>query len=59
MGDESDQVKPGFLAELLLVDGDPTADVSLLKDRKRLRAIMKDSRFHKAPMLATLGEEGA
>nr|WP_221403858.1 amidohydrolase family protein [Pseudoduganella umbonata] len=54
MGDELGQVKPGFLADLLLVDGDPVADVRVLQDRKRLRAIMKDGRFHKDPALAGL-----
>jgi imidazolonepropionase-like amidohydrolase len=52
MGGELGQVKPGFLADLLLVDGDPTRDVTLLQDRQRLRAIMKDGRFHKDPALA-------
>lgn len=52
MGDELGQVKPGFLADLLLVDGDPTRDVTVLQDRKRLSAIMKDGRFHKDPALA-------
>ena len=54
MGDELGQVKPGFLADLLLVDGDPTRDVTILQDRQRLRAIMKDGRFHKDPALAEL-----
>jgi imidazolonepropionase-like amidohydrolase len=54
MGDELGQVKPGFLADLLLVDGDPTADVTVLQNRQRLRAIMKDGRFHKDPALAAL-----
>jgi imidazolonepropionase-like amidohydrolase len=54
MGDELGQVKAGFLADLLLVDGDPTADVTVLQDRQRLRAIMKDGRFHKDPALAEL-----
>ncbi|KDB50714.1 amidohydrolase [Sphaerotilus natans subsp. natans DSM 6575] len=48
-GEELGQVREGFLADLLLVDGDPTVDVSILQDRHRLRAIMKDGRFHKAP----------
>jgi len=43
-------VRPGALADLLLVDGDPTQDISLLRDRARLVAIMKDGRFHKAPV---------
>jgi imidazolonepropionase-like amidohydrolase len=43
------RVKPGYLADLLLVDGDPLQDISILQDRTRLRAIMKDGRFHKEP----------
>lgn len=40
-GHELGQVKPGFLADLLLVDGDPLQDVRVLQDRKRLAMIMK------------------
>ena len=43
------EVREGQLADLLLVDGDPLADLSILLDRKRLLAIMKDGVFHKAP----------
>lgn len=49
MGDELGLIKEGYLADLLLVDGDPLADVRILQDRNRLLAIMKDGRFHKAP----------
>jgi len=49
MGDELGQVKEGFLADLLLVDGDPLADLSILLDRRKLLAIMKDGVFHKEP----------
>ena len=41
-GEELGQVRPGFLADLLLVDGNPLADVSILQDERRLRVIMKD-----------------
>lgn len=47
--DELGVIRPGALADLLLVDGDPLADLALLQDRRRLRAIMKDGVFHKAP----------
>jgi len=30
------------LADLLLVDGDPLADVSILQEQRRLRVVMKD-----------------
>jgi imidazolonepropionase-like amidohydrolase len=42
-------IKPGALADLLLVDGDPLADISILQDRSALRMIMKDGAMHKAP----------
>lgn len=42
-------VKEGALADLLLVDGDPLADVAILQDRDALRMIMKDGALHKAP----------
>jgi imidazolonepropionase-like amidohydrolase len=45
--DELGQIKPGHLADLLLVDGNPLADVKILQDRDRLLAIMKDGAFHK------------
>lgn len=48
-GHELGQLKPGYLADLLMVRGDPTADVTLLQDRANLAAIMKDGAFHKAP----------
>ena len=47
MGDELGLVREGFLADLLLVDGDPLADLAILEDRARLLAIMKDGTFHK------------
>lgn len=43
------QIQPGFLADLLLVDGDPLADPRVLVGPHKLLAIMKDGRFHKAP----------
>ena len=42
-------VTAGALAELLLVDGDPLADITILQDRAALRMIMKDGVLHKAP----------
>ena len=42
-------VKAGALADLLLVDGDPLADIAVLQERSALRMIMKDGALHKAP----------
>jgi imidazolonepropionase-like amidohydrolase len=49
---ELGQLKDGFLADLLLVDGDPLANLSILREPKRLLAVMKDGTFAKAPEVA-------
>jgi imidazolonepropionase-like amidohydrolase len=49
MADELGLIKPGYLADLLLVDGDPLRDIALLQDRDNLLMIMKDGKYHKAP----------
>ena len=49
MGGELGQVRAGYLADLILVDGNPLANVKLLQDADRILAIMKDGAFHKAP----------
>jgi len=46
-------VKEGYLADLLLVNGDPAKDVTLLQDANRLSGIMKDGSFHKDPTQAS------
>jgi imidazolonepropionase-like amidohydrolase len=51
MGHELGMIKEGYLADLLLVDGDPLTDVRILQNKDRLLAIMKDGKFHKAPRL--------
>ena len=45
VGLDTGVVRPGALADLLIVDGDPTADVTLLQDPARRRAVMKGGRF--------------
>lgn len=49
MGLDVGLIVEGKLADLLLVQGDPTADIRILQDRNKLLAIMKGGRFHKAP----------
>lgn len=41
-GRELGLVRQGYLADLLLVDGDPLVDVRVLQDKKRFAFIMKD-----------------
>ena len=42
-------IKTGALADLLLVDGDPLADIAVLQDRGALRMIMQDGVLHHQP----------
>ncbi len=46
-------VQEGALADLLLVDGDPLEDIAVLQDKRRLLAVMKDGKFHRAPPMRT------
>jgi len=47
MEDRIGRVAPGFAADLLVVDGDPLADIELLGDAANIRAIVQGGRFHK------------
>ena len=47
MGMELGLVREGWLADLLLVEGDPLKDVRLLQDKAKLRLIMKDGAVFK------------
>ena len=51
MGNELGQIKAGYLADMLLVDGDPAANVRVLQDKSRILAIMKNGEFYKAPRM--------
>jgi imidazolonepropionase-like amidohydrolase len=46
MGLDVGQVREGFLADLLLVRGDPTVDVRVLLDRANLAMVMKGGQVH-------------
>ncbi len=58
-GHELGQVQEGYLADLLLVDGDPSQEIEILQDRDRFLAIMKDGVFHKAPPAEPLARRQA
>jgi imidazolonepropionase-like amidohydrolase len=47
LGNQAGQVREGFLADLLLVDGDPVADVNILRNKDRLVAILKGGEAYK------------
>jgi imidazolonepropionase-like amidohydrolase len=42
LGDEVGILSEGMLADLLVIDGDPLQDVTILQDRTHLRLIIKD-----------------
>ena len=47
MGTELGTIETGKLADILVVDGDPTVDITVLQDQDRLLAIMKGGRLVK------------
>lgn len=48
--DDLGLVCEGFLADLLLIDGDPAEDPKILTEHDKILAVMKDGRFHKSPL---------
>ncbi|MGH9018470.1 MAG: amidohydrolase family protein [Acidimicrobiales bacterium] len=52
-GDDLGTVTAGKRADLLVVDGDPAADIAALADPGRIVAIMKDGRFMKDELART------
>lgn len=53
--DELGLVKEGYLADLILVDGDPVANIRILQERARILAVMKDGSFYRAPDVTAQG----
>jgi imidazolonepropionase-like amidohydrolase len=49
MGDTLGQVKPGYIADLLVVAGDPLKDIRLLQDKTKLTHILQAGKFYKRP----------
>lgn len=41
------QIKAGFYADMILVDGNPTQDLSLMTNRDNFKVIMKDGKVYK------------
>ena len=46
-GDELGQLRAGWLADLIVVDGDPLDDIALLQDRERIHLVMKDGTIYR------------
>ena len=57
-GHELGLVREGYLADLLVVDGDPLADIGVLQDRARLVAVLKGGTLVKDELDALAGGRG-
>ncbi len=56
MGNELGQIKKGYIADLLLVDGDPLKDLDLVVHEKNLHVIMKEGLLYKDISVASTEE---
>jgi len=45
LGDRTGTIEPGKWADLLVVDGDPLADLSVLRDQARIRSVYREGRL--------------
>lgn len=57
-GSELGEVKEGYLADLLLVKGNPLQDVSVMQHRENFAMIMKDGKLYKDPRNPNLAQAG-
>jgi imidazolonepropionase-like amidohydrolase len=53
MSDQIGTIETGKLADLLVLNGDPVADITLLQDRKNLQVIMKGGKFVECQLTAS------
>lgn len=53
MQDQTGQIQTGYLADLVILDGDPLADIRIFQDQRRILGVLKDGKFAKRdPALA-------
>ena len=52
LGDELGLLKAGYLADVLVVKGDPTTDVTVLQDADNITHILQNGAFYKSPVAA-------
>lgn len=50
MGQELGLLREGYLADIIVVKGDPTADVSVLEDSDNISHILQSGAFYKSPV---------
>lgn len=49
--DELGQIHPGFIADIVLVDGNPLTDLSILTQSAKIAMVMKDGVIYKSPSM--------
>ncbi|MCZ6774648.1 MAG: amidohydrolase family protein [Proteobacteria bacterium] len=49
MGDELGQLKTGYLADLIMIDGDPVKDITLFQNKDNILMVMKDGEYFVEP----------
>lgn len=54
---ELGRIAEGYLADMILIDGDPVKDITIFQDQDNLLAIMKDGQFHKPPAQPLKGRQ--
>ena len=47
LGSDLGTLEPGKLADLIAVDGNPLADITVLQDRERIRLVMKEGQIYR------------
>lgn len=47
LGSEVGTIEPGKIADIIVVDGDPTTDIGVLGDNTRIQAVMTNGRWRK------------
>ena len=43
------QIKPNYLADLIIIDGNPLENISLLQDQNHILGVMKNGEFYRTP----------
>ena len=54
MGKQLGYVREGAYADILLIDGDPLADITILQDKSRILSVMKGGEFNRAPAVRSV-----
>jgi imidazolonepropionase-like amidohydrolase len=47
LGSRLGTIEPGKLADLIVVEGDPVKDISVLQRKEQIVVVMKDGQFYK------------